>query len=480
MRKIYIASLLAGLALASTSCDDFLTEMPENSYTLENSVTDYSTAKNAVNGIYGVYVSSTNLGGYLFSNVHCMAGIWDYTPDMYNMGYTQSNPGYTIPSTWSDLYETINAANAAIQGIEKLNDDLFPSAQEKQRLIAEARCFRGYCYLNLMWYFAHWFDNADSPYGLIYRDKTSELSNLMVDRLKVGESYDLIIDDLKAGEEGLGDYRSGKYLSKQFAQAMHAKLLMVRNWPGDYEEALGLVNAIFATAPSNFQMESDITELYSKGWDSNEVLFSRYLGDYSSITQREFVYSYGLWYSNTFNDVVQGWLEADGRFPLITGEARSPETWQDQRKEKVLTKLYHRGRVEGMNDMYASYNFRYAELYLMKAELMVRTNPANLEAAIAEVNKMRQSYTNPVLEPLSGISTVAEFMDALYKEYVVTLLMENETPWFASLRFEHDGKPWIYTLKPDVNFTQNQFCWPIPDDEIIAHLNKIEQNPGLE
>ena len=62
----------------------------------------------------------------------------------------------------------------------------------------------------------------------------------------------------------------------------------------------------------------------------------------------------------------------------------------------------------------------------------------------------------------------------------MTLLMENETPWFASLRFEHDGRPWIRTLKPEVDFSENQYCWPIPDAEIIAHLNKIDQNPGLE
>ncbi len=71
-------------------------------------------------------------------------------------------------------------------------------------------------------------------------------------------------------------------------------------------------------------------------------------------------------------------------------------------------------------------------------------------------------------------------MDEIFKEYVVTLIMENESPWFAAVRIEHEGRPWIYTLKPDVNFSTNQYCWPIPDDEIKAHSNKIDQNPGLE
>lgn len=123
---------------------------------------------------------------------------------------------------------------------------------------------------------------------------------------------------------------------------------------------------------------------------------------------------------------------------------------------------------------------RKAELYLMKAELLARTNPSDIKGALAPLNEMRAKYTNPVMAPVTGINTHEELMDAIFKEYVVTLFMENETPWFASLRFEHDGKPWINTLKPDVSFSSKQYCWPIPDDEIKAHTNKIDQNPGLE
>lgn len=130
--------------------------------------------------------------------------------------------------------------------------------------------------------------------------------------------------------------------------------------------------------------------------------------------------------------------------------------------------------------MYATYAFRYAELYIMKAELLARTNPSDIQGALKPLNDMRAVYTNPEMPAITGITTHQELMDAIFKEYVVTLFMENESPWFASLRFEKNGKPWINTLKPEVNFSSNQYCWPIPDDEIKAHSNKIEQNPGLE
>ena len=480
--KLYITSCLLVGILTFCSCNDFLDQQPKHSLTKENAVRDYSGAKNIVNGVYGVFSSSSTWGGTIYSNLHCMAGFWDYSSQMVNMGYTQSSNGTS--SCWSDIYNCINAANAAIEGCTSLADDKYPSIEAKNQLLAEARCFRGFCNLELLWLFGHWFDKPDSPYGILYRDKTSELSNLMIGRSTVGESYQLILDDLTFAEEHLGNYESARKLSKQFAQALHAKLLLVRGWEGDYTEALQLVNSIMAEAPTSFMMESDITQLYTKGWDSKEVLFSRYLGDktdeYYGMAGYDFIYSYGLYYNKEFTDIPQRWLDEDERHDLTFGTARAPETWDDRTSDNVLTKLYHRGRYEGKNDMYATYIFRYAELYLMKAELLARTNPSDIEGALAPLNEMRANYVNPIMKPITGIKTHQELMDAIFKEIVVTLFMENESPWFASLRFEKDGKPWINTLKPDINFSSNQYCWPIPDAEIIAHSNPIEQNPGLE
>ena len=476
--KTYIMGLLLAGGLC-TACSDFLTEEPRHSLTMENSVTSYSGAQNIVNGIYGEYETCSSLGGYLYGSLHSMAGLWDYDDEMVNMGYTQSSDNYTIVNIWNQLYSCINAANAAIEGISNLADEEYPSVEAKNALLAEARCFRGYCNLELLWLFGHWFDAADSPYGIIYRDKTAELANLMVERSTVGESYQYIIDDLTFAEQHLGDYESARRMSRQFAQAMHAKLLLVRGWGGDYAEALQLVNDLLTNAPSTFQMETDLTQLYTNGWDSKEVLFSRYLGDMATYTTYEFIYSYGLFYNNVFEDIPQEWLEEDERYDLTFGTARAPETW-DESTDVVLTKLYHRGRYEGENDMYATYAFRYAELYIMKAELLARTNPSDIAGALKPLNDMRAVYTNPVMSPITGVDTYDELMDAIFKEYVVTLLMENESPWFAATRIEHNGRPWIYTLKPDINFSTNQYCWPIPDDEIKAHSNVIEQNPGLE
>lgn len=230
-------------------------------------------------------------------------------------------------------------------------------------------------------------------------------------------------------------------------------------------------------------MEPNITKLYEDAWDSNEVLFARYLGQGDltwDLYNYEYTYSKGL-YDSEFRDIPNEWIEKDERHDYTFGEAGGGENWQAEIiNENVLTKLYHRGAANGPNDKYCTYVFRYAELYLMKAELLARTNPSDIQGALKPLNDMRAQYTTPVMPPITGITTHEQLMDAIFKEYVVTLLMENETPWFASVRFKKDGKTWLEVLKPDVNISTNKYCWPIPYAEIIAHTNKIEQNPGLE
>lgn len=478
MKKLYLTITLL-LGLVCTSCDSFLTLSPEHELVQENAVIDYKSAQNIVNGMYSQYEKSRYLGGYIYCYLHAQAGIWDAEESFYNMGYTQMNPSNT-PSIWQGIYTCINAANAAIKGVSALDVSKFPSLEKKNDLIAEARCFRGFMNLQLMWLFSRWFDKAESPYGIIYRDDLADLSNLMKERSSVGDSYKLIVDDLEYAENNLRDYESAMYTSKQFAQVMHAKLLLVRGWEGDYAKALELVNNVMNQTSFKLSMETNVTELYEKGWDSNEVLFARYLGDHSNRGQYEYMYS-GALHDKGFKELPTEWIKSDERYAYTFGKAGGGQDWSAGNiRDDVPIKLYHRGASIGPNDMYCTYVFRYAELYLMQAELLARTNPSDIQGALKPLNDMRAKYVIPAMDPVTGISTHDKLMDAIFKEYVVTLLLENETPWFASIRFKKDGKTWLENLKPDIAISSNKYCWPIPNDEIISHTNKIEQNPGLE
>jgi hypothetical protein len=477
MKRLNMYILSGILLLNIFSCEDFLNQTPRYNLTIDNAVTDYSSAKNVVNGIYAKLTAS-HLGGYLYATLSSQAGIYLNTESSvyYNMGYRQgSNDGST---QWQQLYTIVNATNVAIVLVSDLNDNLYPSIEEKERLIAEARCLRAFTYLQIHWLWSHWWEKADNPYGLIYRDEAADLANLQKSRLSVGDSYNRILEDLKYAEAHLNDFTSNRYVSRQFAKAMHAKLLLNRNWEGDYTEALKLVQEVKTQSPAAFSLETDLAKVYADGWDSKELLFSRYLGDLSNTTNNEYLYSYRLYYDSLLYNIPQNWIQEDPRYPIVTGIARAPEAW-DERTARVYTKLYRKGRYNGSADKYTTYYFRFPELYLIEAELKFRLNPNDIAGALAPVNELRSKYTNPVLPPLSA-SNRDELSDLLYKEIVLTLFLENGSDWFASIRFQKNGKAWLYTLKPDITFSPEKYCWPIPDAEMINHTNKITQNPTLE
>lgn len=175
----------------------------------------------------------------------------------------------------------------------------------------------------------------------------SNLSNLQVPRSSVGESYTKIFGDLDDAIANMPDFTTSRSLSRQMAQVLKAKILLyrgaMRGSTQDLKDALTLVETVKRDAPSGWQMESDIAAMYEVGWDSKEVLWARYLGDFASTTSYEFDYSYNIGYNNTYSDIATGWLEEDPRYEVVMDSARAPETW-DTKMVFTPVKLYHGGR----------------------------------------------------------------------------------------------------------------------------------------
>lgn len=470
MKKVKLYTLLAGLILFA-SCEKFLDKQPPHNLTLDNAVTDYAGAKNVLNGMYAT-VQEGYLGGYLMAPLAAMSGF--YTGEyeaMYNMSMRQGKDDYA--DRWIAMYTAINAANAAITSISALDDAQFPAGlPSKKNMVAEARLYRAWNYSLLLWTRCHWWADAANPNGLIYRDKMANLSNLQVARLNVGESYTKIFEDIDDAIANASDYKSSKYLSKEMAIVLKAKLLLYRGKGSDYVEALKLVQAVKPKA----YIEPNVKKLYEDAWDSKEVVWARYL-EAPGRTYSEFAYSYGIIMNHEFNEeFAEGWLKSDPRYPQVSGMSRSPETW-DTRTFETLTKLAHRGRVDGPEDKYATYYFRWSELYLMEAELIARTG-GTVANALKPLNDLRAAKTSVTFSALTA-NNLNDFYDLLFKEIWVELALENGSEWFASLRFMKDGKPWVHSLKKNVNFDENQYCWPIPDPEMVSNKLAV-QNPNLK
>jgi len=472
MRKLNIYIIL--FALLFSACDSFLEEAPKHNLTLENSVTDFNGAKNILNGMYA-QLQSRNVGGSINTRLSAQGGFYKNFDKFYNMSYSQGTED--MDGAWQTWYRGINAANAAITAISNLADDKFPSVEKKAEMIAEAKGFRAWIYSNLLWNRCYWWAEDDNEYGLLYRIEMADLSNIQRARLTVGESYTELFEDLDEAIEHAPDFSSSKYFSKQMAKVLKAKILLYRGRSEDYQTALDFVIDVKEKSPASFGMEEDMAAMYENSWDSKEVLWARYLEDNGGRGWAEHAYSYGIIYDNEYHPVAEDWIKEDPRWEVIMDSVRAPEPWDDS-KFLAPVKLCRGGKAADMNGKYATYYFRFAELYLMEAELRARINPDKIEAALKPLNDMRGIRTNPVLPQLSA-NTHQELMDLIFKEIWTELCLENGSEYFAALRFQKDGKPWIHTLKPDVNFTEEKYIWPIPNDEMINN-SLMKQNPSLK
>lgn len=496
MKRLYYLIIIAAGILVFPSCESFLDQVPRNSLTQENAITDFGKAKAAVAGIYSTFQNDYYAGG-----TYCIlankAGLFNPSSVDYKFAYTQISGGNA--SAWSAFYRSLNAANFAINGIPELSAASVPSEADRTALIAEARCLRAWINLNILWNFCHWWADDSDIYGLLYRDQMVDMTNVMLPRITVGESYSKIYEDLDFAIENMKDFTSPRYVSRQFAMALKAKALLYRGAildnKADLQSALSLVNQAMTTLPSTCSMEADLADVYDKAWDSKENLFVKYLEDDGTRTSKAgYYYPYGLYVMGYGTNLplppggqataglVYGydWFSADPRWNIVTGDRRRGETW-DTGRIWIWSKLYRLGSYQGkVNDppdeRYASYWFRYPELYLMKAELLARTG-SSVADAIAPINEMRSKRTNPVFPALNP-ADMDELMDLIFKEICMETILENGSEFFASLRFQKDGQPIIVAIKSGLPLEWNKVCWPIPDAEMINNQLMV-QNPDL-
>ena len=470
--KLYI--FIGALAILLGGCEKFITQDPQFLLTPEVAVTDEASARGLLNGAYAG-ISTNDWTARFTGGFSSMLGLINYNNGAYtfNMAATGDNE-----ALWKAFYVAINGANAAIEGISPLTDDKFSSAQVKKQLIGEAYGLRAFSHLYTMWYFGRWFDQPESKFGIIYRDKLSEMGNVYQPRLTVKDSYSSIIADLDQAIANAPNLTNNKRVSKQLAKALKAKLLLNRGWSNDYADALVLVNeAITESLSFGAKLEPTLTQLYLNSWDSKELLFCRYREKTDDIVTA-YNFTYGYNYAMLGISTLPGStiISTDPRHAEGWGNIKSPIAGNNTLKwaPKKLARL---GRqVGGDNDKYTTYHLRLTELYLMKAELLQKTG-ASFMLAMEPINLVRSRSGLAAL----SVTNKVDFEKTLFSEILNELNLENEADWMASLRLKNSAGTFLLQDFRGIAIVldQNKFIWPIPTSEMKFN-RLIVQNPSYE
>lgn len=226
--KLYISCLI--LAVAASSCDEFLSEVPDNRTQLDSK----EKISELLVSAYSSYSSAPFLE-LMSDNVFDCGDVTmtvDYHVDQYSWKLEERTSQDSPSAFWDGCYEAIAAANEALDAIDEMgatNDPAYAA------LRGEALVARAFAHFDLVqvWSKAYNPATADSDVGIPYVDTPERELIKLYDRGTVADVYARIEADL---EEGLGlvsdNYKQPKFhFNKNAAYAFATKFyLAIGKW----------------------------------------------------------------------------------------------------------------------------------------------------------------------------------------------------------------------------------------------------------
>ncbi len=285
MKKLIIIILSV---IICSACEDQLNQAPISNSSAANFYRNTEDFEQAINGVYN------SLNSYSINNSHNSehsyasaqfylsevrsdnvyspgTGVRDWNP-INNFDKTLST-NTIVGYVWDDSFRGIYLANTVL---DKINADLVPDDDTRNRMIGEAEFIRALYYFDLVRYFGKVpvFDHVLTP---------SEA--LDIPRAPVADVYALIVSDLQdAGNKLPASYTMPGKATSLAAKALLASVYLTMSGPtygiegpgmdaGKYSEALDLLNEVIGS--NQFQWVNDYASIFNYGNESNgDIVFA--------------------------------------------------------------------------------------------------------------------------------------------------------------------------------------------------------------
>jgi tetratricopeptide (TPR) repeat protein len=493
MRKnILYKALIVAVTIFMGACTD-LEENPIGLLAPESYFQTEDDVEAAVMGAYS-YLASEPIYGRQYTTAVCLL---DDVCDIGDIGtqaarininnHAADASNGMITSFWPRFYQAIGAANAAINGLEKITVTDQTRANE---LMAEARIIRAHCYYSLVQLF------GDIPYvGEFVTDPASVAD---ISKTPEAEVYQYIIADCEYAAENLPDKYTNDIRCRPTAGAAKTMLASVYLTRGEYAKAAQYAEEVINNASVyGYELLDDFTEIWiADNGDSKEHIWT--VDFLAGITD-------DLWspMSGVRNADMQGWSvvvpspgfydmyeQGDHRMEVTfiletpVGGVMTPYSqWKWPRIHFGKYSLYP-GEKANSEGRYSGRNFpifRFAEVYLIAAEALAEVNNGPNAKAYEYVNKVRERarFGGTVPADLQSGMSKTDFIEAVLKERMLELPLEYKR-WFdikrrqlGEVAFEGANSLEPHSFDPSKNY-----LLPLPQDELDRNPNLLPQNPG--
>lgn len=490
------------LIMIGSGCDDFLETSPQGQISVDAIKNDPAAAENLVTGVYN-NLWDANMHGFSY------VGMTNIVSDDADKGSTAADGAATygtldnlnmdasnglLNSVWSAYYRTIARAN---QALDKLPLSPAPQAT-RDRLIAEVRFLRAYCYFNLVRFWGGVplldgippVDQLDNPqlqaratkeatYAFILKDLEFAKNNLPIK----GNAATATGRATKAAAMGLLSkvylYQQNYQLAFQFADSV------AKNLAGTYS-LLPAYENIWRQAGANgsesiFEVQTGTNLSCNAAISQYTVCQGPRAGGKRGWTDLGF--GFGGPSQTLINEYETGDLRRAATVIFVSSTSGTTlwDGFRVPRRDSVENdrysyKAYHSRTAEancGVNDRLPKNLriLRLAEILLIRAESAFALG--NTAVALADINAIRKRAG------LTNLTTIDRA--AIWKEHRVELAMEHDR-FFDIVRQEavQAGRA-VAAFKADGNKTwvkgKNEVL-PIPSVQIQLSGGTLVQNPG--
>ena len=473
MKKVHY--ILFVIFFASTACESELDQTPEFTNSVETAVQNLDDLENLLLGTYA-RLRGTGYHTRNYSELPDMMGD-DLVENPESLTNFSANTNWevvandaTVNASWAALYNLILRTNLVLENADRADPTASP---RRNRILAQAYALRAMGHFDLLRYFGQSYDRNSTELG-VSNVLTSELNKPA--RNTVQENYDQIYSDIDMAhslyaniDQPVNPFGVRRFMDEWGAYALRARVSL---YAKDYADAIASANQVINNSGIMLASGVDFNAVFKNDDESKEVVFSV---AYDNSGQ-------GRVGSNVFffSPLPAGraaFVASDAYLALFnapTDDVRYTTYLNTTLRPGLHVVEKYRGRNGAVDGVVNFKALRLGEMYLIRAEAKANSNNAT---AIDDLNTLRASritgYTN---ENLSGNALSNAIKDERRKE----LFMEGHR-WFDVKRYGEGITRGADCLPPATSCSlsagSTQFVWPIPDAEMNANPNMV-QNPG--
>lgn len=495
MKLVYKIFLLFAV-ISLTGCNDFLTVIPDSSY---SEAGGYKTQTDFEQAIAGVYAAQQSM---YVANVNATLYPWMMRSDETSIITPQGQSGYiggierfiddanngTLASIYTANYKIINRCNVILDKIDPIT---FTDDATKKYIKGEALAFRAYSYWMLGWQF------GGVP---LIKKVTSVEETKTIARSTQLETFAFAAEDFTNAIALLPSVKwTGKNIgriTKYAAMGIQSRMYMFQK---DYAKAKPLLEGIIGSGL--YSMEADYKNCFTESHENGiERLWEiQFMGGQLGEGQQ---FITGL-LPGDYSGALQP-FPGYSSVPMVLADMASAYESGDLRKDiSIVTGIKWNGVVDTKNYFIRKYHYadvnmpkvqndwgvnlpvlRYTDVKMMYAEVLNETGYSATGEALNILNAVRTRAGLAALTT-AQVADQSSFRNAISKERRVEFAFEG-LRWMDLVRWgiamDVINKKLADPLQDGGTFRMkaHQILFPIPFDELNRYQDTkvLWQNPG--